>query len=369
MTTCNITFENNSMKIVHSGQSIRGAVQLNLNRDINVRGIYIHMYGGAYTSWRDRLQLCKTHADNEDYLNQRTYLVGATNGHIRLAAGTYNYTFNCKLQSSLPTSFEGKHGFIRYTALVVVDHQNSKEKTFSEPFTVIRDINLNYNPELRNRIIVEKEKLYKRSLILFCWCPDPIKLIIRTPVAAYTPGQVINLDIIVDNKSAVPISNFIALLIREVTYTKPRDSNDQRVERTTITKEIGDGCDKYKNKIILLNIKVPSTPPTDATASNLIKIEYYVHIIGTMPCCRANIRTNFPITIGTFPLRNNMTIQSNQMSNTNSPHSSRNGFSTSYEDDEPPIYKETVQSKGKANTNFKPKYAVFNHTTAYSRSS
>lgn len=56
--------------------------------------------------------------------------------------------------------------------------------------------------------------MYRRSWILFCWCPDLIKLIIRTPAAAYTPGQVINMDIIVENQSALPIFKFVALLIR-----------------------------------------------------------------------------------------------------------------------------------------------------------
>lgn len=189
MTNCHIDFENNPMKIVYSGQTIRGTVQLNLTDEINIRGIYIHLYGGAYVNWRERMNCFKIHIGNEDYLNHRIYLIGATHGivfiyqdfvidikwngfgfyyqclskfilninlcfeltgHIRLAPGLYNYAFECKLQSDVPTSFESENGsYIRYTALVVLDYQNSKEKTFTESFTVIREINLNNNPELR----------------------------------------------------------------------------------------------------------------------------------------------------------------------------------------------------------------------------
>lgn len=84
MTTCHITFENSPMKIVHSGQCVRGTVQLNLKNDANLRGIYIHLYGGVFINWRERLKFGKTHAGNEDYLNQRTYLLGANNGSVFL---------------------------------------------------------------------------------------------------------------------------------------------------------------------------------------------------------------------------------------------------------------------------------------------
>lgn len=80
MTTCHIAFDHNPMKIVYSGQSVHGTVQLNLAEEINVRGIYIHLYGGAYTNWRAHLKCYKIHAGSEDYLTQRIYLLGATNG-------------------------------------------------------------------------------------------------------------------------------------------------------------------------------------------------------------------------------------------------------------------------------------------------
>lgn len=80
-TTCHISFENNPQKVVHSGQLFRGTVQLNLQEEVNVRGIYIHLYGGAYTHWRECFKMCRKHTANEDYLNQRTYFVGGTNGN------------------------------------------------------------------------------------------------------------------------------------------------------------------------------------------------------------------------------------------------------------------------------------------------
>lgn len=62
---------------------------------------------------------------------------------------TYNYTFQCMLPAELPTSVEGKIGYIRYTVRVVVDIPMWPDDEFKVPFTVIKAINLNVLPALR----------------------------------------------------------------------------------------------------------------------------------------------------------------------------------------------------------------------------
>lgn len=63
--------------------------------------------------------------------------------------GTYNYAFQCLLPRHLPTSVEGREGYIRYTICVGLDIPMGFDKTFEVPFTVIRAINLNAIPTLR----------------------------------------------------------------------------------------------------------------------------------------------------------------------------------------------------------------------------
>lgn len=70
-------------------------------------------------------------------------------GEVRLIPGTYNYTFQCMLPLGLPTSVEGKIGYIRYTARVVLDIPMWPDKEFEVPFSVIKAINLDAIPALR----------------------------------------------------------------------------------------------------------------------------------------------------------------------------------------------------------------------------
>lgn len=61
--------------------------------------------------------------------------------------------------------------------------------------------------------IAEKDKTFCVSL-LCCYASDPLKIVVRTPVGGYTPGQVINLEVNVNNQSDQPVSDFTVQLIK-----------------------------------------------------------------------------------------------------------------------------------------------------------
>lgn len=57
-----------------------------------------------------------------------------------------------------------------------------------------------------------------------------------------------------------------------------------------------------QQRIIQSNILVPSIPPTDNTTSSLIKVQYFVRIIGSVACCHSNPVVLLPIIIGSYPI-------------------------------------------------------------------
>lgn len=59
---------------------------------------------------------------HEEYFQISYYLLGGANaGETELSAGVRTYPFTCALPPSLPSSFEGEHGHVRYTIKVVLD--------------------------------------------------------------------------------------------------------------------------------------------------------------------------------------------------------------------------------------------------------
>lgn len=107
-------------------------------------------------------------------------------------------------------------------------------KVFEEKFTVVKAVNLNDDPA--NRVIhlilnSFKENLTKFFLNFFhlqeavvvennhkfwpsCFSSGSVDICVRMPVSGYTPGQTINLDMNVNNKSNKQISEFSVKLIK-----------------------------------------------------------------------------------------------------------------------------------------------------------
>lgn len=71
-----------------------------------------------------------------------------------MAPGTHTYNFVCVLPVGLPTSFEGKHGHIRYLVRLKMDRPWKFDHVFKTPFTVLRNIDLNQNLALRVTLII-----------------------------------------------------------------------------------------------------------------------------------------------------------------------------------------------------------------------
>lgn len=80
-TTCTIDFENSPIKVIYSGQLLRGTVHLKLSSEKHVREIFIKIVGKAQTCWsEDASSKKKTYKGNVEYLNDQVCLVGHTDG-------------------------------------------------------------------------------------------------------------------------------------------------------------------------------------------------------------------------------------------------------------------------------------------------
>lgn len=88
-TTCDIEFENNRLKIVYTGQVLRGTVRLNLMDTINVRSVYIRVNGKAFAQWRVGQSYTTA---QEKCLDEKMQLAGDTIGSVIFMQ--YNTNFN-----------------------------------------------------------------------------------------------------------------------------------------------------------------------------------------------------------------------------------------------------------------------------------
>lgn len=71
---------------------------------------------------------------------------------IVVPAGDHQYPFEIQLRPRLPTSYEGKHGHIRYITTLHIDRTAKKLDPLMETFTVINPLNLNSSSSYRVRL-------------------------------------------------------------------------------------------------------------------------------------------------------------------------------------------------------------------------
>ncbi|XP_055312538.1 arrestin domain-containing protein 17-like [Sitodiplosis mosellana] len=376
-TTCIVDFENNPEKVIYAGQLLRGTVQLTLTEEKNVRGVFIQIRGEAYAHWsKKKGKRTKNYTGEEIYLDEKTYFVGGSEGEVRISPGTYNYTFQCLLPAGLPSSIEGKFGHIRYTANVVLDIPMWVNKKFVNPFTVIKPINLNDDRILREPI----SKAMRKTFLKCCCCAtDALEIVVRVPVGGYTPGQFVNLEIEVKNKSNEPVSEFTVELVQKITHYA---NNSRSTRYQEVSEEVGttSGCDTFQNKNLRVNFEIPPVPPTDCVSSNIIHIEYAIHITGSVGFCHGDPVIKIPIKIGTYPIQdgahgNTVAGTSNVVvipqptapvipdNQTASIYPTALGFQ-----DDPPTYEEATRNDNNEvdGDNFKPKYPMFRRQTSYS---
>lgn len=68
-----------------------------------------------------------------------------------MSPGIYIYPFETELPANLPTSCEGKYGFIRYLASANIIRASAATQTQTIAFTVIKPHNLNALPVVQVR--------------------------------------------------------------------------------------------------------------------------------------------------------------------------------------------------------------------------
>ncbi|CRK98596.1 CLUMA_CG012194, isoform A [Clunio marinus] len=331
---CEIKFDNNPNGIYFAGQTLSGTVELTFDKPKKLRGLILKIEGFAKVHWTERERRSRFqsgqnhHATNqkivnyngrEDYLNSVTYLIGGPEGNqIEVEPGTYQYNFQSVLPPLLPTSFEAKHGHIRYLVNVVIDRPWKFDLTYKLAFTVIKQLDLNYeNPALRIPTKVEKIDTF------FCgFCKTaPVYMAASIPMSGFVPGQNIPVCIEINNESRIAIDDVKVSLKKLVCYHSQTPKMKTKEEIISV-KEIRSGEVRKRSKGKFdQRFAIPPLPPSNTNYCRVINVSYEIHVTAKVSGLHVNPVLKLPITLGTVPLsspQNNLNV-SQQSSSTPSP--------------------------------------------------
>ncbi|KAF7238396.1 Thioredoxin-interacting protein [Varanus komodoensis] len=148
-------------KVYSSGESVAGAVLVEVAEVTRVSSVRILACGVARVLWIKGPQQCK---QEMEYLRYEEALTPADHpvdkdGSMTLRPGnTYKYNFEFKLpQGPLGTTFKGKYGCVDYWVKAFLDRPNSLTQEIKKHFEVMDQIDVN-SPDLLLPVSAKKEK-------------------------------------------------------------------------------------------------------------------------------------------------------------------------------------------------------------------
>ncbi|KAI8506164.1 hypothetical protein Bbelb_165170 [Branchiostoma belcheri] len=214
-----IQFANN-MDVFMPGQWVTGQVVVDLSDEMKMRAIELTFKGKGHVEWRENQQVqdggepeqeeVRYWADEEFLDREITVLGKDESGDNRtLDAGHHVFPFQYQLpQDGLPTSFEGAHGYIRYSVIGKIDKPWKFDHKTKRAFTVLDMVDLNQQATAMTPLRGQESK----TLCCLCCASGPIELQVMAERSAYCPGELINIRGSLENNSSSRITKVKARL-------------------------------------------------------------------------------------------------------------------------------------------------------------
>ncbi|XP_026862671.2 arrestin domain-containing protein 2 isoform X1 [Electrophorus electricus] len=299
----NVVFDSpevNSPPVFSSGDVVSGKVVLELATESKVSSLKLHAEGFAKVHWTESRSAgsstayTQNYSDEVEYLNRREVLLQADNGEMTtLPAGRHEYPFSFQLpEETLVTSFEGKHGSIRYWVKVKLHRPWTTVKKIKKEFTVIEPIDIN-TPSLLAPQAGTKEKMAR------IWYRNAGQVTVTAKIdrKGYTPGEVIPVFAEFDNSTSRSVLPK-AYITQTQTFIARGTMKQKRAVVATLC---GDAVGARRRESWHGRaIKIPPVGPS-ILQCRIIRVEYAlkvcVDIPGTSKLC-----LELPLVMGTIPL-------------------------------------------------------------------
>ncbi|KPP64007.1 hypothetical protein Z043_117688, partial [Scleropages formosus] len=295
-----------NVPVFSSGDSVSGRVVLEVTGDIRVKSLKIHAKGLAKVRWTEsrnagsNTAYTQNYTEEVEYLNRRDILIGHERDEdnseeclTTIHSGHHEYAFSIELpQTPLATSFEGKHGSVRYWVKAELHRPWLLPMKVKKEFTVFEHIDIN-TPMLLSPQAGTKDKT------LCCWfCTSgPISLSAKIERKGYTPGESIHIFAEIENCSSRVVMPKAAIYQTQTFFAKGKIKEVKQLVANLRGESLSSGKTETWNGKML---KIPPVSPSILDCS-IIRVEYSLTVYVDIPGA-VNLSLNLPLVIGTIPL-------------------------------------------------------------------
>lgn len=215
-----------------------------------------------------------------------------------MIAGPHTYYFSCNLPQNLPSSSKENKGSITYKVQLIFNRPWKFDIKHAFEFTVIQNVDLNFDPLLKIPI---QQELLKTFCCFFCET-KPVIITANLPFSGLIAGQTIKVTVDITNPTDIVISNVQISLIKYTSYRSTCPKDRVKLEENKRHQIITGDAFCNDTKIYDVNFTVPDTVPSSTNnTSRVLNISYEIHVKATVKGCHQSPILKFPVTIGTLP--------------------------------------------------------------------
>ncbi|XP_051542487.1 arrestin domain-containing protein 3-like [Myxocyprinus asiaticus] len=295
-----------NVPVFASGDVVSGRVIVEVTGEIRVKSLNIHAKGLAKVRWTEsrnagsNTAYTQNFTEEVEYLNHKDVLIGrdrdddnCDDGFTVIHSGRHEFPFSLELpQMPLATSFEGKHGSVRYWVKAELHRPWLLPMKAKKEFTVFEHIDIN-TPLLLSPQAGTKDKT------LCCWfCTSgPISLSAKIERKGYTPGESIQIFAEIENCSSRVVVPKAAIYQTQTFFAKGKVKEIKQLVANLRGDPLPSGrTETWDSKML----KIPPISPSILDCS-IIRVEYSLMVYVDIPRA-VNLTLNLPLVIGTIPL-------------------------------------------------------------------
>ncbi|KAG8454533.1 hypothetical protein GDO86_000958 [Hymenochirus boettgeri] len=291
--------DQDSPPVFSSGVTVTGNVLLDLVAATKVESLKLHAGGYAKVHWTESRSAgsstayTQNYSEEVEYFNLRETIMHTDNGALTvLPAGRHEFPFSFQLPETLVTSFEGKHGSVRYWVKAKLHRPWSTVKKVKKEFTVIEPIDIN-TPDLLAPQAGSKEK------IAHAWYCNlgQVSVTAKIDRKGYTPGEVIPIFAEIDNCTTRTVVPKAAIIQSQTFIARGTIKQKKSVVATMAGDAVPAGRRESWHGRAL---KIPPLGPS-IMECRIIRVEYCLKVCVEIPGS-SKLLLELPLVIGTIPL-------------------------------------------------------------------
>nr|XP_004666082.2 arrestin domain-containing protein 2 [Jaculus jaculus] len=285
--------------VFRGGQAVAGRVLLELAGAARVGVLRLRARGRARAHWTESRSAgsstayTQSYSERVDVVSHHATLLGADAGDpATLPAGRHEFPFSFQLPHTLVTSFEGKHGSVRYSIKATLHRPWAPARRARKLFTVIEPLDIN-TPALLAPQAGAREKVARSW---YC-TRGLVSLSAKIDRKGYTPGEVIPIFAEIDNGSTRAVLPRVALVQTQTFMARGAHKQKQAVVASMAGEPVGPG------RRGLWQGRVLHIPPVGPSILHcrVLHVDYSLKVCVDIPGS-SKLLLELPLVIGTIPL-------------------------------------------------------------------